>query len=157
MPIQVVCPGCGWGEQAPDHLLGKKLRCKRCKNAFVAGGVGTPVPVTAPTAVATPIPLEPPPPDLAQAALGIPTPPRTASRARKNDDDFEDDVEEEETQPTGGFPMLLVSVVFIIGLLLGGLGAAAYLFFTKPDDAPRPAPTKPAEPKFTRDPALRDK
>ncbi len=38
MAIPIACPGCGLTEKGPDHLLGKRLRCKRCKQGFVVGG-----------------------------------------------------------------------------------------------------------------------
>ncbi len=38
MPIPIACPGCGWTETGPDHLKGKKLKCKRCQQSFVVGG-----------------------------------------------------------------------------------------------------------------------
>jgi hypothetical protein len=35
--IQIVCPQCGKKIKAPENIFGKKVRCKFCQAAFVAG------------------------------------------------------------------------------------------------------------------------
>jgi hypothetical protein len=38
--IDIVCPSCKHASKAPANLKGKKIRCKQCKEVFVAGGTG---------------------------------------------------------------------------------------------------------------------
>jgi hypothetical protein len=38
VPIPIICPGCGWTENGPEGLAGKRLKCKICKQSFVVGG-----------------------------------------------------------------------------------------------------------------------
>jgi predicted Zn finger-like uncharacterized protein len=39
--IRIVCPECGKQIKAPDHVLGKKVRCKSCQATFVAKKEGS--------------------------------------------------------------------------------------------------------------------
>jgi len=36
MAVSVTCPGCGTSYPVADDLLGKKIRCKKCQETFVA-------------------------------------------------------------------------------------------------------------------------
>src|SRR5262245_9735314 len=47
MPTIVMCPNCATGLSVPDHLLGKTVRCPRCREAVRTAGA--PVPVSDPT------------------------------------------------------------------------------------------------------------
>lgn len=40
--IDIVCPSCNHASKAPAELKGKKIRCKQCKNVFVAGSASGP-------------------------------------------------------------------------------------------------------------------
>src|SRR5262249_36559895 len=48
MPFVIQCPQCGQNLKVPDNLAGKKVRCSKCANSFLAEAVtGTP-PASAP-------------------------------------------------------------------------------------------------------------
>lgn len=39
MPVEVACPGCGSKLKAPDNMIGKKAKCKKCMTSFrIPGG-----------------------------------------------------------------------------------------------------------------------
>ncbi len=43
MPVEVPCPGCGLRLKAPDNMVGKKAKCKKCDTQFrIPGGGGDP-------------------------------------------------------------------------------------------------------------------
>ena len=44
MPIDVTCPECGAGLEAPDELAGKKGTCPHCKNVLPVPGEAAPPP-----------------------------------------------------------------------------------------------------------------
>jgi hypothetical protein len=118
MPIPIACPGCGWTENGPDHLMGKRLKCKRCQQSFVVGGGAT-----------------------------KPAPTKSALSSR-SDLEFEPEMRSgparRRTKPKSATPII---VMFLVGLLLGAGGAAGYLWYTKPapaDDAPATKSDKPA-------------
>jgi predicted Zn finger-like uncharacterized protein len=47
MPFVIQCPQCGQNLKVPDNLAGKKVRCSKCTNTFLAEAV-TATPPTAP-------------------------------------------------------------------------------------------------------------
>jgi predicted Zn finger-like uncharacterized protein len=67
MPIQATCPRCQTSYTAGDHLRGKKVRCKRCKEVLVVGSAGPP---------------RPPAQEKADAAAEEPARPRRRKRRR---------------------------------------------------------------------------
>lgn len=52
MPIVFACTGCGTGQRAADHLIGRTFRCQNC---------GTPMTVPATSSAVMPTPPSPPP------------------------------------------------------------------------------------------------
>jgi hypothetical protein len=79
MPVSATCPHCGKIYNLDDSLMGKKARCKQCKNVFaIPGGRSSaataPAPVVAATATATPAV----PPPLPTAAPGAGAPRRSS-------------------------------------------------------------------------------
>ena len=38
MPVEVSCPGCGLKLKAPDTMIGKKAKCKKCMTSFLVPG-----------------------------------------------------------------------------------------------------------------------
>jgi hypothetical protein len=41
MPIKTCCPGCGASYTLEDQLLGRKARCKHCRQYFIISGLVT--------------------------------------------------------------------------------------------------------------------
>jgi predicted Zn finger-like uncharacterized protein len=130
MPFTTACPNCAARLQVPDNLNGKRVRCKRCSEAFVA---------------------EPPAEDDED-----PTPAPAKARSRPRDDDErpskrsrpaadEDETDEEEddrparkkkkAKKKQGVPPLVIGLV-LGGVILvgGGIGAFFLLKDDKKDD-----------------------
>ncbi|MBA4187587.1 MAG: hypothetical protein C0467_06165 [Planctomycetaceae bacterium] len=42
MPVEVPCPGCGLKLKAPDNMVGKKAKCKKCDTQFRIPGASQP-------------------------------------------------------------------------------------------------------------------
>ena len=116
MPIPIACPGCGLTENGPEGLLGKRLRCKRCKQAFVVGG--------------GPAAPKPPAPKAPAAAAKAP--------ARQSSSPSSLDFGEPDLRPParrrarqgGGLGRFLFLLIF--GFLLGAGGVGVYLYMNKP-------------------------
>lgn len=125
MPITLRCPSCSRSSRAPDHYLGKRVKCPQCKTAFVAsaqsGTSPAPQPPQAPaqppgqsaapsqpqaiqsTAPAPP-PVPPPPPthatnpapESAEAIVLEVVEPEPPRRRRRESEDYEDEEDFED-------------------------------------------------------------
>src|SRR4051812_46606063 len=72
MPSVIVCPACRNSLRLPDHLLGQRVRCPTCGEAFQSESARpTPVPAAAAPAPSAPAP-EPPRPEPPPAAPSSP-------------------------------------------------------------------------------------
>ena len=152
MAFTTVCPNCDSRLTAPDTVLGKKVKCKKCDEPFVAkraAGPGDdendrparPSQAAAPKARSRPARED----DDEDEA-----PPRKPARSRRPADDEadedrprrrrRDDAEDDEPRPKAkkkgkkkqGSPVLLFVLVGIGALLLIGGGVGAYVFFSEP-------------------------
>jgi hypothetical protein len=72
MPVPVTCSGCGAKMNAPDHLIGKRVACPKCKTGFVIpdpnAADGFEVVEEEPLAVAEVVDDDPPPAAAAKPA-----------------------------------------------------------------------------------------
>jgi hypothetical protein len=117
MPMPIACPGCGWTENGPDNLTGKRLKCKRCQQSFVVGGGAAKPGAAKSTGSNSDVEFD----ELEMRALPV------RRRARPKS-------------------MTPVVGMFVIALLLGAGGAAGYLWYTKPAAADDSASTKSDKP-----------
>ncbi len=124
--MRVICPNCQAAYACPDEHRGKRLRCNKCQQVFVAEAAA---PVRAqgladqgPGLAAPPRPAEQPTPPPIPSAKG---------KARVS---------------TG----VVIAGTLAVGLLFGGVGAGLYFVLTKPAapaDAPEPVQPAPNEAK----------
>src|SRR5262245_25513091 len=108
MPVKMACPHCRAAFSVPDGVVGKKVRCKRCSQVFVAEK-----------------PAGPPAGEVVRA--GTP-PPQAGPRVRRAGDEAPEPVR----RKPGSFPLapllLALGGVAVLGVLLvAGLGAAFFL------------------------------
>ncbi len=82
MPEQIRCPSCNAGLRVPDTLLGKTVRCPKCKTSFTAAAEAPP---------------EPEPESEPEGIVAEPTP-TARCRPRRPEPDEEEDAPEEEEQ-----------------------------------------------------------
>ena len=83
MPDQIHCPSCNAGLRVPDTLLGKTVRCPKCKTAFTAAAEAPP---------------EPEPESEPEGIVAEPTPAARRRPRRPEPDEEEDEPEEEEAE-----------------------------------------------------------
>lgn len=76
--ILIVCPECGKQIKAPENVVGKKVRCKSCQAAFVAGS-----PVSGGN--------KGKPPNKPTKPEAVKKPPEKPAKASKHDDEEDDD------------------------------------------------------------------
>jgi predicted Zn finger-like uncharacterized protein len=82
MPEVVSCPDCQSKLRVPDNLLGKKVKCPKCSNAFTAVAERP----AAPPAAARPRKPAPPPPEEEEEEA-----PRPRKPARRQEEEFEEE------------------------------------------------------------------
>jgi hypothetical protein len=136
MPATVACPHCRTTHMYPDQMVGKRARCKQCLSLFLVSaltGVGTPVDDVDPQEQE----------QKEAAAKAKQAPPRRRYG----------DYGPEPVRRAGGSGMLIGLLVgcgaFLIVLVLGAGGVAAWFFLSSPDQPsavtppPRPAPPVP--------------
>jgi hypothetical protein len=148
MPFPTVCPNCDARLTAPDTVLGKKVKCKKCDEPFVAKRASAEDEDERPA-----------------------KPAKTGSRSRRDDDSppsrkaakatrpADDEEDEDEPRPKAkkkgkkkkkqGSPVLLFVLLGIGALvLLGGGGAGVYFaFIHEPDKKTEPSGTAGDVPK----------
>jgi hypothetical protein len=131
VPIPIACPGCGWTENGPENLMGKRLKCKRCKQGFVVGG-GSVAPKPSAKPAAKPRASAP----SSDSDLDFGEPEMRPSEARRR-------ISQKSMTP--------VLMLFLFSFLAGGGGTAGYLWYTKePPPAADSSSAKTEKPlKFT--------
>ena len=67
MPIDVICPKCHSKLRAPDEVVGKKVRCKKCQEKFKVPNPGDPVDSVGDTQMLSVVEVPKPAPALAEA------------------------------------------------------------------------------------------
>jgi hypothetical protein len=161
MSFKTVCPHCDSELTAPDTVLGKRVKCKKCGDPFTAKRAPDPDDddddddrPAQPAAKARPRP--------ARDEDDDDSPPRKSTKARRPaDDDDDDEEDDDEPRPKAkkkgkkkqkqGLPMALVLGILAGVLLIGG-GIVAYFGFIKEDK-----PTDPVVAKGEGAPATRGK
>jgi hypothetical protein len=137
MPATVACPHCRTTHTFPDQMVGKRARCRQCLSLFLVSalaGVGTPVDD-----------VEPQEQVQTGATKAKPAPPRRR---------YGDDYGPEPVRKSGGGGLLIGLLVgcgaFLVVLVLGAGGVAAWFFLSSPDQpsaaAPAPRPSQPVPP-----------
>jgi HEAT repeat protein len=123
MSIPSTCPGCGEVGVVPDHLKGKKVRCKKCQRVFTVGD--------APTARKKG--EEPLDVVLAEDDAGVQTTARSRSelrpapRRRRSEDEEEPLPRRKEEAGGGSGVLITLGIVGVVGLLIiGGCGGLTY-------------------------------
>ena len=136
MPATVACPHCRTTHTFPDQMVGKRARCRQCLSLFLVNslaGVGVPVDDVDPHE------------QVQAAAKPKPAPPRRR---------YEDDYGPEPVRRSGGGGLLIGLLVgcgaFLVVLVLGAGGVAAWYFLSSDQQAaapaPRPSQSAPPEP-----------
>ncbi|HZY85677.1 MAG TPA: hypothetical protein VFE78_12660 [Gemmataceae bacterium] len=139
MPATIACPHCRTTHMYPDQMVGKRARCKQCLSLFLVSaltGVGTPVDDVDPHEQVQ---------KETTKAKAKPAPPR-----RRHGDDYGP----EPARKSGGSGTLIGLLVgcgaFLVVLVLGAGGVAAWFFLSSPDQpsaaAPPPKQAQPAPP-----------
>ncbi len=67
MPIDVICPKCHSKLRAPDEVVGKKVRCKKCQEKFKVPNPGEPIDSVGDTQMLSVVEVPKPAPALAEA------------------------------------------------------------------------------------------
>jgi uncharacterized protein len=93
MPVTVLCPSCKAKLKAPDHLVGKAVKCPGCGSAVLVKAVAAAAPAAAPKAASGATPKAP-----ALAKGKSPPPPPKQSQPVEELDEL-DDVEDVEDEP----------------------------------------------------------
>ncbi|HEX3149252.1 MAG TPA: hypothetical protein VHR66_14355 [Gemmataceae bacterium] len=147
MSFKTVCPNCDAELTAPDTVLDKRVKCKKCGDPFTAKrAVDDDDEDDRPAKASTKARLKPDRDDDDDA------PPRKSAKARRAADDDEDDEDEdEEPRPKAkkkgkkkkkqGLPLAVVLAV-IGGVLLIGGAVVAYFGFIKEDKPTDPVVAK---------------
>ena len=78
--VFVECPECNWEGQVPEEHLGKRVKCPKCQESFLAEVGGTYDLVEAPEPQPEPEPMFEPP---APGPKGKPSPPTTPTKGQK--------------------------------------------------------------------------
>jgi hypothetical protein len=175
MPFTTVCPGCDARLNAPDALRGKKVKCKKCGDAFVARPADGTAENDDHSAKTVKMSAKEPPPKRRRDD-DDPTEEAPPARGKKSarrpaDDDTEviesarrprDAAEDDEPRPRAkkkkgkkkSGPPVLLFVLIGVGalLLLGGGGVGAYFAFfaeeeNKPDAQAKAGTAAPTPPK----------
>jgi hypothetical protein len=155
-----VCPGCEASLNAPDTLKGKKVKCKKCGEPFVAKPAGADDDDAPPRKTVKMKSVSPPPKsrkDHDEDAVTDESPSLKGRKSKKLDDvedtevmesmrDEDDDEDEPKPKKKGGgkkkskkkegSPMLLILIAVGAIVLLGGGGAAAFFIFFNDEDKP---------------------
>lgn len=135
MAFTTVCPNCDARLTAPDTVLGKKVKCKKCDEPFVAKRAADDVDEDERLAK---------PAVRSRREDDEDARPRKATKARRTADDEDDDrADEDEPRPKAkkkgnkkkkqGSPALLIALVGIGAVVLVGGGAGIYFGFIKED------------------------
>ena len=159
MAVRVACPACSITLSVPDHLVGKKIRCKTCQEVFVAEGQDEPSPPPelrreesfdfderreSLKATSGPLPLPPPPPQATRKA------PLDATRTRS--------IPKPASTGRSILPLVLAGLVLVLFFAFGiGIGVvlvwASPGVVTKPANKPKAAweGEKPREDRFANE------
>lgn len=126
--ITVACPQCGLSIQAPETVIGKKARCRRCQTVFVAAVGGGP-PVASPGSAAS----APIPDPLAELDTAISAPPAGATSGNNLDELFGHTA---PVDPSRSPPRRKSSSggnlgILAVGVLLAAVAVAVWLFRPK--------------------------
>lgn len=120
MPISVVCPECSARMNAPDELLGKKVKCPKCQS---------------------PIMVTPPEYDVIEDDRPAPVRPAKSSKGRsrpERDYDHDDRPRRNKPKPESSKGLIL-AVGAVLGLiLLAGFGVLIWLMTRESPPAPAP-------------------
>lgn len=150
MPVTLICPNCDARLTAPDTVLGKKVKCKKCDEPFVAKRAA---------AVDDEDDRPAKPAAKSRREDDGTSPPRRASKARRPaDDEDAADADDEQPRPKAkkkgkkkkqGSPALLYVLLGIGALLLLGGGAAGvyFGFIHEPNTTTEPSGTAGDAPK----------
>ncbi|HEY1861798.1 MAG TPA: trypsin-like peptidase domain-containing protein, partial [Gemmataceae bacterium] len=136
MPLHVVCPECRSAYDLADEQRGKKVRCKKCANVFVAEAEAKPARVEAVREAKAVAPR----PDRDPPKAVVPVAPRRASARDDEDDDREVRRRPAPPKKSGnlGTVLLIGGLAFVaLIVLVGGIGLIVGLrWLTKDDAAP---------------------
>ena len=147
MSFKTVCPSCDAELTAPDTVLGKRVKCKKCGDPFTAKRADE-LDDDEDDRPAKPTVTARPKPAVAKDDDASSRKSTKASRPTDDDDEEEDDEPKPKTKKKGkkkkkkeGLPMALVIGV-IAGVLLIGGGIVAYFGFIKEDKPTDPVVAK---------------
>jgi hypothetical protein len=147
--IQIICPHCQASLKAPEEVLGRRVKCKKCEKPFVAQVVEE-----------EPEFID----DEPELLDDTPTKSRKSSRPQREEEEEESrprrkrlrDEEEEDEEPRprvkkkkgkkkNGSPTLLYALVGGGILLLAGAGVGSYFLFFNKDEKSKTASTSNSE------------
>jgi DNA-directed RNA polymerase subunit RPC12/RpoP len=152
MSFSTVCSNCDARLTAPDTVEGKRVKCKKCGEAFLAKRDSEDDDERSAKPIKSPVKMPGVKPRSKPVRDDDGSPRRSAMAAQRPADDDEDDAEEEEPKPKAkkngkgkskkqaGTPVLLYVLIGVGALLvLGGGSVGAYYAFIKDDAKPGPS------------------